>query len=105
MSISMREVFGKTIAELGGQNNRIVVLDADVACSTKTAIFGEKYPERFFNFGIAEANMVSAAAGLAASGFIPVVSTFAFLMTLRAGDQIRSQIAHSRLNVKLIGGF
>ena len=105
MNISMREIFGKTLAEIGKTNKQLVVLDADCSVSTKTSFFGAEFPERFFNFGIAEANMVSAAAGFSVSGFVPVVSTFAFLLSLRAGDQVRSQIAHSRLNVKLAGGY
>ena len=72
--------------------------------STQTKLFGE-IPERFYNFGIAEANMVSAAAGMATCGLIPVASTFAFLLSLRAGDPVRSLIAYNNLNVKLAGGY
>lgn len=101
----MRRVFGETLCELGQDYPGLVVLDADVSSSTQTKLFGEEYPERFFNFGIAEANMVSAAAGMATCGLIPVVSTFAFLLTLRAGDPVRSLIAYNALNVKLAGGY
>ncbi len=101
----MRLVFGETLRELGDQFDKMVVLDADVSSSTQTKVFGDKYPERFYNFGIAEANMVSAAAGMATCGLIPVASTFAFLITLRAGDPVRSLLAYNRLNVKLAGGY
>jgi transketolase len=100
-----RLVFGEMMCELGEENDRIVVLDADVSFSTQTRHFGAKFPDRFFNFGIAEANMMSAAAGFATCGFVPFVSTFALFITMRAGDQLRSQIAQPRLNVKLIGGY
>jgi transketolase len=101
----MRVVFGETLSQLGDEYPGMVVLDGDVSSSTQTKIFGQKYPERFYNFGIAEANMVSAAAGMATCGLIPVASTFAFLITLRAGDPVRSLIAYNRLNVKLAGGY
>jgi transketolase len=101
----MRVVFGETLSRLGDEYPGMVVLDCDVSSSTQTKIFGQKYPERFYNFGIAEANMVSAAAGMATCGLIPVASTFAFLITLRAGDPVRSLIAYNRLNVKLAGGY
>ena len=101
----MRLVFGETLCDLGEEFSELVVLDADVSSSTQTKLFGEKYKNRFFNFGIAEANMVSAAAGMAATGMLPVASTFAFLLTLRAGDPVRSLIAYNNLNVKLAGGY
>ena len=90
---AQRVVFGEMLVELGEQNERVVVLDADVSCSTQTRLFGERFPDRFFNMGICEAGMVSTAAGLAASGYIPVVSTFALFIAMRAGDQVRSQVA------------
>lgn len=101
----MRMVFGETLCELAREYPRMVVLDADVSSSTQTKLFGQQYSDRFYNFGIAEANMVSAAAGMSTCGLIPVVSTFAFLLTLRAGDPIRSLVAYNRLNVKLAGGY
>ncbi len=101
----MREVFGDTLCEAGDEFPDMMVLDADVSSSTQTRRFGERYPDRFFNFGIAEANMTGAAAGMAATGMIPVVSTFAFLIALRAGDDVRSLIAYNSLNVKLAGGY
>jgi len=100
-----RLVFGQELVALGGENDRIVVLDADVSSSTQTKHFQAAFPQRFFNFGIAEANMVSAAAGLASCGYVPFVSTFALFISLRAGDQVRSQIAYTRANVKLVGGY
>lgn len=100
-----RLVFGETLVELAEEYPYMVVLDCDVSSSTQTKHFGQKYPDRFYNFGIAEANMVSAAAGMAAAGLIPVCSTFAFLLAFRAGDAIRSQIGYSSLNVKLCGGY
>jgi transketolase len=105
MSKPQRLIFGETLVELGRENPRIVVLDADVSSSTQTRLFAAKFPDRFFNFGIAEANMVSASAGLASCGYIPFVSTFALFLSLRAGDQVRAQIAQPRANVKLIGGY
>lgn len=101
----MRAVFGQTLCELAEEFARMVVLDADCSASTQTRLFAERYPQRFYNFGIAEANMVSAAAGMAACGLIPVASSFAFLLSLRAGDAVRSQVAYTRLNVKLAGGY
>jgi len=101
----MRLAFGEMLCDMGKVNKNLVVLDADVSSSTQTKWFGEKYPERFFNFGIAEANMVSAAAGMATCGLTPVVSSFAFLLTLRAADPIRSLIAYNTLNVKIAGGY
>ncbi|NLF40995.1 transketolase family protein [bacterium] len=100
-----RLVFGEELVALGEANERIVVLDADVCSSTQTKLFKARFPGRFFTFGIAEANMVSAAAGFAASGCIPVVSTFALFIALRAGDQVRAQVAYAGANVKLVGGY
>ncbi len=105
MEKPQRLVFGETLVELGAVNEKIVVLDADVSSSTQTRLFAERYPERFFNFGIAEANMVSAAAGLSTCGYIPFVSTFAVFLAMRAGDQVRAHVAYPNLNVKLVGGY
>ncbi|MFO7955917.1 MAG: transketolase C-terminal domain-containing protein [Candidatus Brocadiia bacterium] len=105
MGKPQRLVFGETLVELGAENDRIVVLDADVSSSTQTKHFAATYPERFFNFGVAEGNMVSAAAGFATAGYIPFVSTFAFLISMRAGDPVRAHVASPQLNVKLAGGY
>jgi len=99
----LREVFGESLAELGTVNPKIVVLDADLSSATRSILFGNKFPKRFFNMGITEANMVSTAVGLSTCGLIPYVCTFSFLLTLRATDQIRSQISYPANNVKLIG--
>lgn len=99
----LRDVFGKALAELGDMNPNVVALDADLSGATRSALFGEAHPDRFFNVGIAEANMVSVAAGMSTCGKIPYACTFAFLITLRALDQIRSQICYPHLNVKLVG--
>jgi len=101
----MHRVFGDYLCEIGERHPELVVLDADVSSSTQTALFGARYPQRFLNCGIAEANMVSVAAGMAAAGLRPVVSTFAFLLATRTLDQIRSQIAYGRLPVLLAGGY
>jgi len=101
----MRVVFGETLCELGDEFPNMVVLDADVSSSTQTKLFGQKYPSRFFNVGIAEANMVAMAAGMATAGLIPIASTFAFLLATRAADPVRSLVAYGELNVKLAGGY
>jgi transketolase len=102
---AMREAYGEALVELGKDNIDVVVLDADVAGSTRSVLFKQAHPERFFNLGIAEGNMVGIAAGLATVGKIPFVNTFAFLMALRAADPIRSLIAYNSLNVKLVGAY
>ena len=102
---TQRQVYGETLVEIGRENGRIVVLDADVSSSTQTKFFAEEFPDRFFNVGIAEANMVSVAAGLATCGYIPFVNTFALFMALRAGDQVRANVATTKLNVKMAGGY
>jgi transketolase len=100
--LSLREAYGETLVELGRENPDIVVLDADLSRSTMTLLFAEKFPGRFFDCGIAEQNMVSIAAGLAASGKIPFASTFAVFVPGRCFDQIRMSIAQPGLNVKLV---
>lgn len=96
-----REAIGEALVELGGISKDIVVLDADLSCSTQTAKFAREFPDRFFNFGVAEANMVGAAAGLALSGKIPFISTFAVFATSRVFDQVRQSIAQPSLNVRI----
>ncbi|MBA7667909.1 Apulose-4-phosphate transketolase subunit B [subsurface metagenome] len=100
--VSLREAYGKTLVELGKENPDIVVLDADLSPSTMTHFFAREFPDRFFDCGIAEQNMVTIAAGLAVSGKIPFASTFAVFVPGRCFDQIRMSIAYSRLNVKLV---
>jgi transketolase len=97
-----RDAYGEVLAELGAENGNIVVLDADLSGSTKTAVFAKKFPERFFNMGIAEANMVGTAAGLAAAGKIPFLSTFAIFAAGRAWEQIRQSVAYPKANVKIV---
>jgi transketolase len=96
-----RDAYGETLVELGEKYPDIVVLDADLSKSTKTILFAKKYPERFFEMGIAEANMISTAAGLASCGKIPFASSFAVFATGRVYDQIRIDIAYSNANVKI----
>jgi len=96
-----RDAYGETLLELGGKYPNIVVLDADLSKSTKTILFAKKYPERFFEMGIAEANMISTAAGLASCGKIPFASSFAVFATGRVYDQIRIDVAYSEANVKI----
>jgi transketolase len=98
----MRQSYGKTLVELGNENPDIVVLDADLSRSTMTQLFAGEFPNRFFDCGIAEQNMVGIAAGLAASGKIPFASTFAVFAPGRCFDQIRMSIAQPKLNVKLV---
>jgi len=100
--VSQREAYGKTLAELGRVNQDIVVLDADLRRSTMTEPFASEFPDRTFDCGIAEQNMISIAAGLAASGKIPFASTFAVFAPGRCFDQIRMSIAQPQLNVKLV---
>lgn len=100
--IATRDVYGEVLAELGETNKDVVVLDADLSGSTKTAIFAKKFPERFFNMGIAEQDMMGTAAGLASSGKIPFASTFAIFATGRAWEQVRQSIAYPKLNVKIV---
>lgn len=98
-----REAYGKALAELGRENPNIVVLDGDLSKSTMTKYFAQEFPDRFFNVGIAEANMVGIAAGLAASGKIPFASSFACFVMCKAFDQLRLAVAYSGNNVKIVG--
>jgi transketolase len=97
-----REMYGKTLVELGECDPRIVVLEADIAKSTNTWRFQHRFPERFFELGVAEMNMAGMAAGLATTGFIPFASTFCVFASMRACEAIRSSIAYPRLNVKIV---
>lgn len=96
-----KQGYADALIELGHENERIVVMDADVAKATLTEQFEAVFPDRFFNCGVQEQNMLSAAAGLALEGFVPFASTFGVFATCRAGDQMRSSIAYPKLNVKI----
>ena len=100
-NIATRDAYGEALAELGAINDKVVVLDADLSKSTKTNDFKKVYPERFFNLGIAEQNLLGTAAGFAAAGKIPFASSFAVFAVGRAYDQIRNSIAYPNLNVKI----
>lgn len=105
MGMAMRQVFGETVAELAVEDPRIVVLDGDLGSSTRADIFQAAHPERFLQMGIAEQNMLGAAAGLATMGFIPFISTFVSFAVIRPLDQIRVLIAQPGLNVKITAGY
>ncbi len=100
--MDMRDAYGETLAEIG-EDSRVVVLDADLSHSNKSDIFGTKYPERFFEAGIAEANMVGVAAGLSLVGFIPFIHTFSVFAVGRVYDQIRVSVCYQNANVKVVG--
>lgn len=102
---SAREAFGRTLVELARQNRDIVVLDADLASSTRVVYFAQEFPERFFQMGVAEQNMMGVAAGMALMGKIPFVSTFGVFASRRACDQVAISIAHCRSNVKIVGAY
>ena len=99
--IATRDSYGKALAELGAQHDNLVVLDADLAGATKTATFQKAFPDRHFDCGIAEANMVCMAAGLSTTGLVPFASTFAMFAAGRAFEQIRNSIGYPHLNVKI----
>ena len=101
-SLYQRDVYGQTLVELGKANNDIVVMDADLSSSTRTGLFAKQFPDRFFNFGVAEQNMMASSAGLASCGKIVFVSTFAIFATGRAWDQVRNSISYSNFNVKIV---
>jgi transketolase len=99
--IPTRIAYGRALAKLGGERGDIVVLDADISCCTYTMYFAEKYPERFFNLGVAEQNMMAVAAGLATTGVLPIANTYAVFASMRAVEQFRTFIAYPNLNVKV----
>lgn len=105
MPKALREIYGEVLRDIGRVNKDIVVLDADLSGSTKTAIFAKEFPERFFNMGIAEANMVSTAAGLAAGGKIPFVNTFTAFLTTIGLIATRGIVCYGNMNVKFGGGY
>jgi transketolase len=98
-----RDAFGRALEALGADHPNVVVIDADVSNSTRTEWFGKKYPERFFNIGIAESNLVGVAAGLASAGKTSVIASFAAFIACNAYDQLRMSVAYPRLNVKVVG--
>jgi transketolase len=100
-NLATREAYGKALVELGKENNKVVVLDADLSKSTKTCDFAKEFPDRHFNMGIAEANMMATAAGLSTCDKIPFASTFAMFAAGRAFEQIRNSIGYPKLNVKV----
>ena len=100
--IYQRLAYGETLVELGKLNKEIVVLDADLSCSTKTKMFALQFPERFLNFGVAEQNMMATAAGLASCGKVVFASTFAMFAAGRAWDQVRNTICYNNFNVKIV---
>ena len=102
--VSIRKAFGEALADYGAINSNVVVVVADVSASVQTEYFAKRFPERFFNVGIAEQGMVDTGVGLALGGMIPFVNTFAGLM-LRAVEQIRTCVAYAKTNVKIIGGY
>ena len=104
-SISMRQAFGQALVNLADKFGEMVVLDADVSSSTRTIEFAEAYPERFFNVGVAEANMADIAGGMATCGLQPVVSTFSVFIALKCIDQIRNVICYNNLPVVFAGGY
>ncbi|MFB0919334.1 MAG: transketolase C-terminal domain-containing protein [Oscillospiraceae bacterium] len=101
--LATAEIYGKTLCELGEKDKRVVALTADLAGSTKIGDFKEKYPDRFFNVGIAEQNLFGIAAGMARSGLIPFISTFSVFASMRATDQLHTDICYQNANVKIIG--
>ena len=101
MGKSLRVAYGEALVKLGQKNDKIVALDADLAHATMSATFAEAFPDRFFNAGIAECNMMGMAAGFAHTGYIPFASTFAMFAAGRAYDQIRNSICYPKLNVKI----
>jgi transketolase len=100
--LGTRDAYGKTLVRLGEVDERIVVLDADLSGSTRTAKFGKVFPHRFFNMGVSEQDMIGTSAGLASAGKIPFASTFAIFQTGRAWEQIRQSICYPKMNVKLV---
>jgi transketolase len=103
MGKATRDAFGEALRDIGRENPAVVVVDGDVANSTRTEWFGKEFPDRFFDVGIAESNLVGVASGLAASGKIPVAASFAAFLLCNAYDQIRMAVAYPHLNVKLVG--
>lgn len=102
LGLATRDAYGQTLVELGRRNPQIVVLDGDLASSTRTGLFAKEFPDRFFNVGIAEANLVGLAGGLAKAGKIPFISSFACFLVCKGYDQLRMAVAVPHLNVKVV---
>ena len=105
MTMAMREAFGRHLAEMGKTHPELVVLDADVSSSTKSAFFAKAYPGRFFNVGVAEGNLAGVAAGLATAGYHPVINAFAIFLSLKSIDQIRNDMCYNKLPVVIAGAY
>ena len=105
MGKPIRQIYGEMLAKYGSENERVVVLDADVSGSTKSGIFGKACPERFFNVGIAEANMVGMAAGMAAAGMIPFVNAFSVFIMSSGLLAARTYGSYSKVPIRLVGGY
>ena len=105
MSIAMREAFGRHLATLGETHPELVVLDADVSSSTKSAFFAKAFPDRFFNVGVAEGNLAGVAAGLATAGYHPVINAFSIFLSLKSLDQIRNDMCYNKLPVVIAGAY
>ena len=105
MNKTMRDAYGEILVELGEKYKNLVVLDADLSKANRTSFFAKKFPNRFFNIGIAEQNMIGVAAGLATTGLIPIAHSIAVFATGRVFGQIRQSVAYSQMNVKIVGGF
>ena len=103
--MALRDAYGNALAKLGGINDKVVALEADVGGSTKSAVFGKAYPDRYYNVGIAELNMVSMAAGMASCGMIPFVNTFSVFLATRGADPIQSLLAYDNMHVICAGTY
>lgn len=103
--MAMREAYGRALAEYGSSNPRLLALDVDTSASTLSSFFARRFPDRFFNIGIAEPCMVDVAAGLAMEGFIPFINGFASILSLRALEQIRTCVCYSETNVKIAASY
>jgi transketolase len=103
--LSMREAYGRALADYGDRNPSVLALDVDTAASTLSSFFAARFPDRFFNLGIAEPCMVDVAAGLALSGFVPFINGFASILSLRALEQIRTCVCYARTNVKIAASY
>jgi len=104
-NLAMREAYGRALAEYGAVNPRVVALDADTASSTLSVFFEQRFPDRFFNFGIAEPCMIDAAVGFALAGMVPFANAFAALAALRALEQVRTCVCYARTNVKIASSY